>query len=68
MSECERPSSPSVPIQCAQQFQRIEHRLTGIETRLDALLSSRATWAARLWSLTKAAVLMIVGYVLGSHK
>lgn len=68
MSECERSSNSSVPVQCAEQFQRIEHRLTGIETRLDALLDSRATWAARLWSLAKATVLMIVGYLLGSHK
>ena len=68
MSECERPPNTSVPLQCAEQFQRIEHRLTGIETRLDTLLDSRATWAARLWGLAKATVLMVVGYLLGSHK
>lgn len=66
MDECRQPAS--MPIQCAEQFQRIEHRLTGIETRLDTLLSSRATWAGRLWGLAKATCLMVAGYFLGSHK
>jgi len=77
MTECidnsaGRPSShsscPSIPLTCAEQFCRIEHRLTGIETKLDSLISSQTTWIGRMWGVAKALALLIAGWFLGNHK
>ncbi len=58
----------SIPLVCARQFQQIEGRLTGIESKLDALISNRTVWAQRLWGVLKAVGLLLAGWVLGNHK
>jgi len=64
----EHGESGSIPLVCAKQFQQIEGRLTGIESKLDALISSRTIWAQRIWGIAKALALLLAGWFLGNHR
>ena len=63
MSKCE---ANNIPRACADRFTQIEHRLTRIEDKLDILCARQRTFIDRAWQVFKGAVLLVVGWLLGS--
>jgi hypothetical protein len=57
-------NSDTIPKTCADAFRSIEHRLTGIEIKQDALLENQRASRGRVWEIAKMILASIVGGVV----
>jgi endonuclease YncB( thermonuclease family) len=64
LPECDIPQQ----VRCEGRLTKLEAGQREANAKLDALLEGQRTVAARVWSVLRAGILMLLAYLFGSSK